>query len=118
MSGRQALGRYGERVAAAHLAARGWRIVDRNWRGRDGELDIVALEGRTLVVVEVKTRSGPGYGHPALAVTPDKLARLRRLAGQWLVEHDLRPAEVRLDVIAVRTDRGPEGRVEHLRGVA
>ncbi|MCV2396093.1 YraN family protein [Actinotalea sp. M2MS4P-6] len=118
MSARQALGRYGERVAAAHLAARGWRVVDRNWRGRDGELDIVAMDGTTLVVVEVKTRSGPGFGHPALAVTPEKLARLRRLAGQWLTEHDLRPAEVRLDVIAVRTDVPVAERVEHLRGIS
>ncbi len=117
MGGKQALGRYGEQVAAAHLVARGWRVVDRNWRGRDGELDLVALDGTTLVVVEVKTRSGPGFGHPALAVTPDKLARLRRLTGQWLAEHDLRPPEVRLDVIAVRTDVPADRRVEHLRGV-
>ena len=117
MAAKDAVGRYGERVAAAHLAAAGWRVVERNWRSPQGELDIVALDGTTLVVVEVKTRSGPGYGHPALAVTPDKLARLRRLTGQWLAEHDVHPAEVRIDVIAVRTDLAAPHRVEHLRGV-
>lgn len=117
MRAKDAVGRYGENVAASYLARAGWEVVDRNWRGQSGELDIVALDGTELVVVEVKTRSGDGFGHPAEAVTPAKLARLRRLAGQWLDAHDLRPSSVRIDVIAVRTSRRGAASVEHLAGV-
>lgn len=117
MRAKDAVGRYGERVAASYLAAAGWEVVDRNWRGRSGELDIVALDGADLVVVEVKTRTGDAYGHPAEAVTPAKLARLRRLAAQWLEAHDVHPRSVRVDVIAVRTARRGAASVEHLTGV-
>ncbi|EYR62932.1 hypothetical protein N866_04125 [Actinotalea ferrariae CF5-4] len=117
MRAKDAVGRYGEQVAVTHLLASGWEVLDRNWRGRAGELDVVALEGDELVVVEVKTRSGDGFGHPAEAVTAVKLARLRRLAGEWLHEHELRPASVRVDVVAVRTSRRGAATVEHLRGV-
>jgi putative endonuclease len=117
MRAKDAVGRYGEGVAAAHLLAAGWDILDRNWRGGCGELDIVALEGSELVVVEVKTRTGDSFGHPAEAVTPTKLARLRRLAAQWLDSHDVRPRSVRIDVIAVRAARRGAATVEHLRGV-
>ncbi len=117
MRAKDAVGRYGERVAAAYLADAGWQVLDRNWRCRAGELDIVALHGTELVVVEVKTRTGDGFGHPAEAVTARKLARLRRLAAQWLAAHDLRPTGVRVDVIAVRTARSGPARVEHLAGV-
>ncbi len=118
MRAKDAVGRYGENVAAAHLSAAGWQLLDRNWRGTGGELDIVALDGDVLVVVEVKTRSGDGFGHPAEAVTVRKLARLRRLAGQWLSSHELRPGSVRIDVVAVRTARAGAARVEHLVGVS
>lgn len=117
MRAKDAVGRYGENVAATYLTRAGWEVVDRNWRGASGELDIVAMDGSELVVVEVKTRSGDGFGHPAEAVTPAKLARLRRLAAQWLDAHDLRPASVRIDVIAVRTSRQGPAQVEHLTGV-
>jgi len=117
MRAKDAVGRYGERVAAAYLADAGWQVLDRNWRCAAGELDIVALQGSELVVVEVKTRTGDGFGHPAEAVTARKLTRLRRLAAQWLDAHDLRPAGVRVDVIAVRTSPRGAARVEHLAGV-
>ncbi len=117
MQAKDAVGRYGERLAAAHLSAAGWTILARNWRGTRGELDVVALDGEALVAVEVKTRSGPGFGHPAEAVTGAKLARLGRLLGQWVAEHEVRPASLRVDVIAVRTDLAGDARVEHLRGV-
>ena len=117
MRAKDLVGRYGEDVAAAHLEAAGWQVVDRNWRGPSGEIDIVALHGEDLVVVEVKTRSGTGFGHPAEAVTPTKLARLRRLAAQWLDAHELHPRGVRIDVIAVLTSRTGAPTVEHLVGV-
>ncbi|HSP60259.1 MAG TPA: YraN family protein [Ornithinimicrobium sp.] len=117
MRAKDAVGRYGENVAARYLQDQGWELLDRNWRGQAGEIDIVALQGSELVVVEVKTRSGDTFGHPAEAVTPLKLARLRRLAAQWLHEHDVRPAGVRIDVVAVRTALQGRARVEHLVGV-
>jgi putative endonuclease len=119
---RAAVGRYGEDLAAQMLVAAGWVVVERNWRGTRGEIDIVALEGRELVVVEVKTRTGLGYGHPAEAVTPVKLARLRRLAGEWLAGRVVetlaeRPLSVRIDVVAVVLVRDEPARLEHLVGV-
>ncbi|PFG33553.1 YraN family protein [Sanguibacter antarcticus] len=114
---RIAVGRHGENVAARFLTEAGYRVVDRNWRGVRGELDIVALDGDELVVVEVKTRRGTGYGHPAEAVTPVKLARLKRLAGQWLHDHETRVASVRIDVVAIVLGRSGPADVEHLQGV-
>ena len=117
MRAKDAVGRYGERVAADYLLDQGWQLLDRNWRGRDGELDIVALQGNALVVVEVKTRRGLGFGHPAEAVTDRKLARLRRLTAQWLAAHDTHPGSIRIDVIAVLVPRSGAAHVEHLVGV-
>lgn len=117
MRAKDAVGRYGEKVAARYLLSEGFQVLDRNWRGPDGELDIVALDAGALVVVEVKTRRGLGYGHPAEAVTPRKLARLRRLTAQWLAAHDVHPPSIRIDVIAVLVPRSGAAQVEHLVGV-
>lgn len=115
---RIAVGRWGEQKAVEHLLKLGMQLVDRNWRCSLGELDIVAYDGRTLVVVEVKTRTSDRFGSPAEAVTPLKAARLRRLSAQWLREHDDRPLDVRIDVVGVLVPaRGP-WRLDHLTGVA
>lgn len=114
---RGAVGRYGEDVAAAHLTARGWRVLDRNWRCAEGELDVVAMDGDELVAVEVKTRRSTAYGTPAEAVTASKLARLRRLTALWLAAHDVRPASVRVDVVAVLLQDRGRAVVDHLVGV-
>jgi putative endonuclease len=114
---KDAVGRFGEQLAAERLAADGLVLLDRNWRCTDGELDIVATEGATLVFVEVKTRSSVAFGDPAEAVGRAKAARLRRLALRWLAEHDDRYwPEVRFDVVAVIrcAEGGPS--VRHLRG--
>ena len=74
---RAALGRFGEAVAADHLVASGLTVLARNWRCREGEVDIIALDGDVLVMCEVKTRRGVGFGTPIDAVTPAKAARLR-----------------------------------------
>lgn len=117
MQAKDAVGRYGEDVAARHLQEQGLVILERNWRCPAGEIDIVARDGRVLVVCEVKTRSGLGFGSPAEAITRRKAARLRRLAVQWLASRAVRPEEVRIDVVAVlRGERGA-AHVEHLRGV-
>lgn len=117
MRAKDAVGRYGEDVAEAHVRRRGWQVLERNWRCRDGELDLVALDGDELVVVEVKTRRSTAYGHPAEAVTAAKLARVRRLAALWLAVHEIRPRSVRVDVIAVLLLRGRAAEVDHLVGV-
>src|SRR5688572_10657529 len=101
------------------LEADGLTILARNWRCREGEIDIVAHDPRddTITFVEVKTRRGPRFGHPAEAVTPAKLRRLRRLAGRWLTEHAAHAGQVRIDVVAVWARHGRPALVEHLRAV-
>lgn len=117
VDGRAGLGRWGEDLAAQHLTATGARVLARNWRCREGELDIVALEpGGTVVFCEVKTRSGTSFGEPAEAVGPIKARRIRAVACRWLAAH--RPPgtrEVRFDVVAVVRLRGSPPRVVHLR---
>ena len=109
MARKDELGRAGEQLAAEHLTAAGYSILERNWRCAIGEIDIVAQQGSTTVVVEVKTRSGVGFGHPLDAVTPRKLARLRRLAGAWCEANPSlaeRGAQgLRIDVIGVVAGR-------------
>lgn len=115
---RQQLGAFGEQVAVEHLQALGWRIVQRNWRCRYGELDLIAIDpGRTLVFVEVKTRTGDGFGGLAHAVGPQKVRRIRRLAGRWLAGQDAGWPDVRIDVVGVRIGRCRTPEVMHLRGV-
>lgn len=115
MRAKDAVGRYGEDVAARHLTDAGLEIVDRNWRCSEGEIDIVARERDVIVICEVKTRSSVLFGLPAEAITLRKRERMRRLAYLWLKEHSPRTAEVRFDVVSViRPDRGA-AIVEHLR---
>ena len=116
MVDRRALGRWGEDVAVRHLEQQGLEVLDRNWRCRDGELDLVVREAGTIAFVEVKTRSGLGYGEPAEAVSRVKARRIHGLAARWLGEKRPRGAhDLRFDVVAVlRTPQGPE--VVHLRG--
>lgn len=114
---RLALGAYGERLAARHLIAQGMVVLDTNWRCELGEIDLVLRDGQVLVVCEVKTRTSDVCGSPHEAVTPAKLARLRRLAARWVVEHDVHPADVRIDLVAVlRPRRGPS-QLDHVRGL-
>ncbi|TDE14114.1 YraN family protein [Jiangella asiatica] len=113
---KDSIGAYGEQVAAEHLVRAGFVVVERNWRCDIGEIDIVAMDGGTVVVCEVKTRSGFGFGSGLEAVTAKKLARLHRLALRWLAEHAARGTPVRVDVVAVH--RRPAGApvILHVRG--
>ncbi|WP_233266955.1 YraN family protein [Tomitella fengzijianii] len=95
------MGDFGEDVAAAYLEEDAMTLLARNWRCREGELDLIALDGDAVVFVEVKTRRGQGFGAPAEAVTVAKARRLRRLAARWLSEQSWSAGEVRLDVIGV-----------------
>jgi len=111
------LGRRGENIAAAFLARAGYDIIERNWRCARGEIDIIARRGRDLVFVEVKTRSGMGYGHPFESITACKLARLRLVSRAWCLAHpDIRGTS-RLDAIAVVLPRNEPYTLEHLIGV-
>ena len=106
---RLALGARGEDLAARWYADAGWEVLARNWRCREGELDLVVARGRVVAFCEVKTRSGTAFGTPAEAVTPAKQRRLRRLASRWLAERPPGPGwpDVRFDVACVT--RGPGG---------
>jgi putative endonuclease len=110
------LGVHGERIAVAYLTDAGLRVLDRNWRCREGELDIVAREGDALVFCEVKTRRGTGFGHPAEAVTVTKQRRLRVLAQRWLAAHDEHAPDLRFDVVGVLVRPERPALVTHLRG--
>jgi len=115
---RTELGALGEQVAVEHLRALGLQILQRNWRCRYGELDVIAADGDdTVVFVEVKTRTGDGFGGLEQAVTPRKLRRIRRLAGIWLAGQDIRWRDLRIDVVGVRIGRRRSPEVMHLRGV-
>lgn len=114
-----ALGRDGEDIAVAHLEAQGWQIIDRNWRCPSGELDIVAWDEdeRTLVFVEVKSRSSTAYGQPIEAISWRKLAKLRELATLWLRGTGSRAPNIRLDAVGVLMPWGSAPELTHLQGI-
>lgn len=113
-------GASGEDVACDYLRGRGYRILDRNWRSRHGELDIVAMRGDTIIAVEVKTRRGTGFGDPLEAITQAKLARLRRLFGEWLGQQSTRGggSRLRIDAIGVLMLPGTSPVITHVEGVS
>ena len=117
---RAEIGTLGEQLAVEHLQSAGLRVLARNWRCRYGELDVIAADdaARILVFVEVKTRTSDQFGGVAQAVTPEKLRRLRRLAGLWLAAQDEHWATVRIDVVGVRIGRQRTPEITHLQGVS
>ncbi|KNC18610.1 hypothetical protein AC792_11135 [Arthrobacter sp. RIT-PI-e] len=117
MLAKDQLGRRGEATAAVFLEQAGLRIVDRNWRCPVGEIDIVAVDGSTLVVVEVKTRSSDDFGQPLEAITASKLERLYLLASKWARAHDLRFSGFRIDAVGILDDGSGAPLVEHVRAV-
>jgi putative endonuclease len=116
---RAEIGALGEQLAVDHLTSLGLRVLTRNWRCRYGELDVIAADdaARTVVFVEVKTRTSDQFGGVAQAVTPNKVRRLRRLAGLWLAARHGSWAAVRIDVIGVRIGRSRTPEITHLQGV-
>jgi putative endonuclease len=117
MNAKDVLGRQGEQLAAEFLAAAGLHILDRNWRCPQGEIDIVAVDGRALVVCEVKTRSGVRFGTPLESITRQKARRLRHLAVQWVRHHGVLFDEIRIDVIGVLQTGPGQFSIEHVHGV-
>lgn len=117
---RAQLGALGEQLATDHLTSLGLQILQRNWRCRYGELDVIAADtaARTVVFVEVKTRTGDRFGGVAQAVTTEKVRRLRRLAGLWLASQNGSWAAIRIDVIGVQVGRRRTPEITHLRGIS
>lgn len=114
---RRALGSFGERLAARELERRGLRVLARNWRCRQGEIDIVAMQGDVLVVCEVKTRRSDAFGSPIQAITDAKAARLHRLAAAWLAANGPSPGGVRVDVVTVLIPRRSTPVIDYFPGL-
>lgn len=112
--GAQELGRLGERAAEAALVEAGLKILERRWRERAGEIDLVAEDGAILVFVEVKARRGTGFGTPAEAVTPAKRRRLARLALSYTSRRGWLERRCRFDVVEVFASGSTVERVRHL----
>ncbi|MFT4215397.1 MAG: YraN family protein [Microbacterium sp.] len=119
MADKDIRGRAGEERAARYLTARGFTVLDRNWRCRTGEVDIVAARGGDLVVVEVKTRRTELFGHPFEAVDARKLDRLWRVACAWCAAHPAqsRFRRLRIDLIGVTGEDPASAVLEHLEDV-
>ncbi len=122
MARKDDLGRQGEDCAARYLTDAGYRVLARNWRCPQGEIDLVTSMGDEIVFVEVKTRSSTRFGHPFEAITVPKLARLRRLAAAWCEEaHETRGlrrgSRIRIDVVGVIAAPGRLPIIEHVQGV-
>lgn len=103
---RQKLGESGEELACRELTARGYAILERRYRTRHGEIDIVAKDGDTVVFVEVKIKSSPECGTAAEAVTPGKQRRVVRMAVDYLARHNLHDRPIRFDVVAIDVVQG------------
>jgi putative endonuclease len=114
---KQALGAYGETLAARHLTDQGMVLLDRNWRCEVGEIDLVLRDGDVLVVCEVKTRSSVRYGTPHEAVTDIKVARLRRLAVRWVEEQGVAVRDIRIDLVGIVRPRRGASLLDHVRGI-
>ena len=103
---RQVLGAEGERAAEKFLRRQRYSILERNYRRRAGEVDLIALDGHTVVFIEVKTRTQPGFGSPFEAVDRRKQRQIQRAAQYYLAENRLHDRDARFDVVGVWWDAG------------
>ncbi|MDD5284814.1 MAG: YraN family protein [Desulfuromonadaceae bacterium] len=115
-SGNKSTGELGEEVASNFLTVRGYLIMERNFRCKGGEVDIIARDpsDKSLVFIEVKARRGVSYGLPQLAVTPFKQRQISKAALTWLSKNRLHDTDARFDVIAILLDYGGQHKVEHI----
>ncbi len=111
------LGKQGEDLACEYLERQGLVVLSRNWACREGELDVVATDGDQLIVCEVKSRSGVAFGSPLEAVTPEKLARVRKATQRWLMAYRVGWVSIRYDAISVLWPPEGEVRLHHLKGL-
>jgi putative endonuclease len=112
---RRRLGNFGERVAASHLEAKGYEIVERNWASREGEIDLIATRGRDLVFVEVRSKRGGQFGTPEESITGRKAAHIRAAAAAYSQQHPDAPENQRIDAVVIELDaKGRVLRVEQI----
>lgn len=117
-TGNQIIGTFGEDATVEFIRQQGFVVIDRNWRIREGEIDIIAkLADGTFVFIEVKTRTSAAFGHPLEAINPDKARRLQRLALAWLATHQSLGSEYRIDCAAVLISTGGKYSVEYRENV-
>ncbi len=109
---RSETGVLGENLACDFLAKNGYRVIERNYRCREGEIDIIAQQGETLVFVEVRSKTGGAYGSPEESITAVKMQKLRQVADHYVQNRPGLPEARRIDVVAVRLGRG--GRVRRI----
>ncbi len=109
------LGERGEAIAAAYLTGRKFSIVERNFRCKGGEVDIIARDGKTYVFVEVKTRRNLSFGPPQQALTPFKQRQISKAALTWLAKKRLFGADARFDVIAILMPDHQVPVIDHIR---
>jgi len=116
LSGNRSVGNLGEEIAAGFLIARGYRILERNFRCKGGEVDIIARDpaDRSLAFIEVKARRGLSYGVPQLAVTPFKQRQISKAALTWLAKNNQHNQNARFDVIAILLSEDGLHKVEHI----
>lgn len=116
MADKDVLGRAGEDRAARYFEERGYRVLERNWRCRQGELDLIVASDSDLVVVEVKTRRSDAFGHPFEAIDARKRVRLWRLAAAWMAAHptQLQGRRMRIDAIGLTGPDPASARLEHI----
>lgn len=114
------IGAWGEHAAAHYLESQGFGILDRNWRTRGGELDIIAFDPHrdAIVAIEVKTRRGQRFGTPEESVTREKVRRLRALLVQWVVDTRRRASALAVDVVGVSVGRDGTFSLNHVRDVS
>jgi len=109
------VGSRGEELAAAFLERNGFALVERNFRCKGGEVDIIAKDGTTLVFVEVKSRKTLTYGVPQLAVTPFKQRQISKAALTWLARNHKHDSPARFDVIAILLENDYSHQIEHIK---
>ena len=108
-------GTKGEDLAAQYLEQQGLIVLSKNWRCREGELDLVATDRSSLIICEVKTRTSTNYGHPAEAVTHEKANRIRRLSRRWRTAHKVRWCPERFDIIAITWPPNEPPKLQHFK---
>lgn len=116
MASARSVGLRGEELALSFLSGLGYHLLEKNYRCRLGEIDLIMKDGRNLVFIEVKTRRSTRYGAPQEAVGPLKQAKIRKLARFYLMTKGIEEEQVRFDVVAIRFGEGKH-QIEHLKGV-
>ena len=111
---RQRLGKLGEEAAAKYLQEHGYLIIERNWRCRSGEIDIIARKQEQIVFVEVRTRASKSFGTPQESVTPRKQRQVRQTASIYLYQHRIADAPLRFDLISIQLMDDGTWDIQHL----